>query len=43
MKTTTETKKEYRQPQILEMGDAVESTLALLGNLNDSIFLQWGV
>ena len=28
MKTTTATKKEYRQPQIVAMGDALETTLA---------------
>ena len=41
MKTTTETKKEYRQPQMLEMGDAVKSTLAIVGPFNDTILLAW--
>ena len=31
MKTTTENKKEYRQPQMLEIGDAVNSTLGFFG------------
>ena len=30
-KTTTKTKKEYRQPQILAIGDAVESSLGFGG------------
>ena len=40
MKTTTETKKEYRQPQMLAMGDAVESTLGLVGWTFDWVLLQ---
>ena len=31
MKTTTETKKEYRQPQILAIGNAIELTLGFGG------------
>ena len=41
MKTTTETKKEYRQPQMLAMGDAVQSTLGILGIFNDAVLLTW--
>ena len=31
MKTTTDNKKEYRQPQMFEIGDAVNSTLGWFG------------
>ena len=42
MKTTTETKKEYRQPQMLAMGDAVQSTLGIIGPKFDWLWSTFG-
>ena len=44
MKTTTKTKKEYRQPQILAIGDAVELTLAFNGVWgSDWVFTRYAI
>ncbi len=41
MKTTTATKKAYRQPQIIEIGDAVQTTLGIDGVIPDWFTGYW--
>jgi len=36
MKTTTATKKAYRQPQMMEIGDALKSTLGIFIPFSDN-------
>ena len=40
MKTKTETKKEYRQPQILLIGDAIESTFGFAGGEFEDLWIR---